>query len=105
MVSAFRRFVRFRGSMRPQHYEAMARDLEDLARLAGVAFEMVPRGEQRREIATDLFHGGSLLPHDASLHPGKLHAGLLRRAVEAGARVHGNCAVRGLRAEAAGTTA
>ena len=39
---AFLRCGRFRGAMRPQHYEAMARDMEDL----------VPRGEQSREIGT-----------------------------------------------------
>lgn len=96
----FRRCGRFRGAMHPDHYEAMARDMEDLRRYAGVDSAMVPRAEQHREVGTDLFHGGSVLPMDAGLHPGKYHAGLLARAVEAGVQVLGNMPVRGIRSEA-----
>jgi glycine/D-amino acid oxidase-like deaminating enzyme len=91
---SFVRCGRFRGAMRPAHYEAMARDVEELQRYAGVEFSMVPRHEQHREVGTDLFHGGLLLPMDASLHPGKYHAGLMARAQESGALVLGNTPVR-----------
>ncbi|WP_022723998.1 FAD-binding oxidoreductase [Rhodopseudomonas sp. B29] len=90
---SFRRCGRFRGAMRPEHYDAMARDMEDLARYAGVTFEMVERRNQHTEIATDMFHGGSLLPQDAALHPGRYHAGLMARAIAAGATVFGNSPV------------
>jgi glycine/D-amino acid oxidase-like deaminating enzyme len=100
----FRRCGRFRGAMRPEHYEPMAREMEDLKRVIGVETAMIPRAEQRREIATDVFHGGSLLPQDACLHPGKYHAGLLARATEAGAEVRGHSVVRAIRAEASGFT-
>ncbi len=96
----FTRCGRFRGAARPAHYDAMAQDMEDLARHAGVDFEMVPRAAQSREIGTGVFHGGSLLPMDASLHPGRYHAGLMRRVTEAGAVVRGDTAVRGVSAEA-----
>jgi len=96
---SFKRCGRFRGAVRPAHYDAMARDMEDLARHAGVDFEMVPRAAQRREIGTDVFHGGALLPMDASLHPGRYHAGLMRRVMEAGAVLRGEAAVRGVSAE------
>ena len=33
---ALTRCGRFRGAMRPEHYEAMARDMQDLKRYAGV---------------------------------------------------------------------
>ena len=92
----FVRCGRFRGAMRPEHYEAMARDLEDLQRLTKVEFEMVPRGEQSREIGSDLFHGGSLLPMDAGLHPGRYHAGLMQRAQAAGAVICGHAQVKGI---------
>lgn len=85
----FQRCGRFRGAMRPAHYEAMARDLEDLLRVAGVESFMVPRSEQHAEIRTDRFHGGSVLPRDASLHPGLYHAGLLARVLARGGRVVG----------------
>ena len=69
---AFTRCGRFRGVMHPAHYEAMARDMEDLGRYAGVQSLMIGRYEQHREVGTDLFYGGSLLPINASLHPGNI---------------------------------
>jgi glycine/D-amino acid oxidase-like deaminating enzyme len=93
---SFTRCGRFRGAMRPSHYEAMARDMDDLKRYAGVQSAMISRQEQQREVGTDLFQGGSLLPMDASLHPGKYHAGLLGRVLESGGSVHGKVAVRGI---------
>ncbi len=93
---SFTRCGRFRGAIRPAHYEAMARDMEDLSRYAGVEVAMVPRHEQHREVGTDLFHGGSLLPGDASLHPGKYHDGLMARVAEAGGVVRGDAPVRGI---------
>jgi len=78
---------RFRGAVHPDHYEAMARDMENLRRVANVDSFMVPRAEQHREVATDIYHGGSVLPGDAALHPGLYHRGLMRCAEQAGARV------------------
>jgi len=100
----FSRCGRFRGAMRPAHYEAMARDMEDLHRHAGVASFMVPRAEQHREIASDRFFGGSVLPNDASLHPGLYHAGLLARVRAAGAVVVGHAEVVAINAETPGFT-
>ncbi len=91
---SFARCGRFRGAMRPEHYESMARDMEDLRQYVGVDLCMITRSEQHKEIGSDLFHGGSLLPDDASLHPGRYHAGLLDRVIQAGAVVHGQAAVR-----------
>ncbi|MFG1359988.1 NAD(P)/FAD-dependent oxidoreductase [Xanthobacter pseudotagetidis] len=98
----FVRCGRFRGAMRSAHYEAMARDMEDLSRRAGVDFEMVPRSDQHREIGSDLFFGGSLLPADASLDPGRYHAGLRERVLAAGVRLEGHAPVRGIDADQAG---
>lgn len=89
----FRRCGRFRGAIRPEHYDAMARDMDDLKRIAGVESFMVPRSEQASEITSDAFCGGSVLPQDASLHPGLYHAGLLARVNAKGGRVIGNAAV------------
>jgi glycine/D-amino acid oxidase-like deaminating enzyme len=101
---SFSRCGRFRGAMRPSHYEAMARDLDDLKRYAGVQSAMISRHEQTSEVGTDLFHGGALLPMDASLHPGKYHAGLLARVLEAGVIVHGNVPVRSIASDRLGHT-
>lgn len=100
----FTRCGRFRGAMRPAHYEAMARDMEDLQRHAGVASFMVPRAEQHREIASDRFFGGSVLPDDAALHPGLYHAGLLARLRAAGGIVAGAAEVVAINAENPGFT-
>ncbi len=101
---AFERCGRFRGAMRPEHYESMARDMADLRRYAGVDAEMVPRREQGREIGSDRFHGGSLLPDDASIDPGRYHAGLLARVREAGAAVAGCAPVRDIVSDRDGHT-
>ena len=98
----FSRCGRFRGAMRPEHYDSMARDLDDLRRHVGVESIVVPRAEQHREIASDLFHGGTVLPHDAAVHPGLYHAGLLRRVREAGGVILGLTPVDSSAAQGAG---
>ena len=98
----FRRCGRFRGAMRPAHYEAMARDMEDLRRVAGVESFMVPRSEQHTEIGSDRFFGGSVLPNDASLHPGLYHAGLLARVEERGGVVVGLAGAQAISREGKG---
>jgi glycine/D-amino acid oxidase-like deaminating enzyme len=98
----FARCGRFRAAVRPEHYEAMARDMEDLRRIAGVESFMVPRAEQHSEIGSDVFFGGSVLPGDASLHPGLYHAGLMQRVTEAGGAVVGNAGVEAIEASGGG---
>src|SRR5262249_21632470 len=95
----FVRSGRFRGAMAPEHYEAMARDMDDLYETVGVESYMVPKFEQHAEVGTDVFHGGSVLPNDASLHPGLYHAGLMRRVDEAGGQILGNAAVEAIAKE------
>lgn len=90
----FARCGRFRAAVQPEHYEAMARDMEDLRQIADVESFMVPKAEQRSEIGTDVFFGGSVLPQDASLHPGLYHAGLMERIHERGGDVVGNAAAQ-----------
>lgn len=99
-----RRCGRFMGANSPKHYEAMARDLESKHRHLGDAFEMIPRAEQHREIASEFFHGGGVIPDHRQLHPGKYQLGLMRLAQAAGAQVLGRTAVTGLRRDGAGFT-
>ena len=98
----FVRCGRFRAAVRPEHYDAMARDMEDLRKLVGVESFMVPRAEQNSEIGSDSFFGGSVLPADASLHPGLYHAGLMRRIEEAGGQIVGGAAVQDIQPNGAG---
>lgn len=90
---AFARCGRFRAAIRPEHYDAMARDMDDLREIAGVESFMVPKAEQRSEIGSDVFFGGSVLPNDASLHPGLYHSGLMACVRAKGGIVEGNTRV------------
>jgi glycine/D-amino acid oxidase-like deaminating enzyme len=85
----FSRVGRFRGAALPRHYEKLARDMEDMRKLAGVESHMVSRTEQHAEVGSEYYHGGAVLPNDASLHPALYHQGLLQRSEEAGVRVVG----------------
>lgn len=95
----FQRCGRFRGAVRVEHFDAMARDMEDLRRFAGVESYMVPRAEQLSEIGSDSFCGGSVLPNDASLHPALYHSGLMERVEGRGGAIVGNCRVRDIQRE------
>lgn len=55
--------------------------------------EIVPRAEQHREIGTDAYHGGVILPRHASLDPARFHQGLLARVQQAGATIATHCPV------------
>ena len=98
----FRRCGRFRGAMRPEHYAAMARDMDDLKRVAGVESFMVPRAEQLSEIGSEIFHGGSVLPNDASLHPALFHSGLMERVEARGGTIAGHTGAHHIAREANG---
>lgn len=98
----FRRCGRFRAAIRPEHYEAMASDMQDLKAIANVESFMVPRSEQASEIGSDIFYGGSVLPNDASLHPGLYHAGLMARTTETGGRILDQTAVTHIEAVSGG---
>ncbi len=78
------RHGRFIAATQPAHYEQLARDLEVMQRHLGYPFAMLPQAEQRREFASDAYHGGAVIPDLGSLHPGLYHLGLLQRALAAG---------------------
>lgn len=93
---------RFTGASQQSDYESLAREGERLVRTIGIEAYGVPRSEQRRELGTDFYHGGLVRRDIGGLHPAKLHAGLLRLALQAGATVHGETAVEGIRSDGSG---
>jgi glycine/D-amino acid oxidase-like deaminating enzyme len=93
---------RFIGANAPRHYEEMAREYDTIHRNLGFEFHMVPRSEQHAELATDLYHGGVVLPDLGSIHPGLYHRGLTERARCAGVAIHGRTEVLGLDTETDG---
>ena len=80
----------FTGIVKPAQYEVLARETEQLSRTIGLEVHMVPRGDVRSEIGTDLYCGGRVMPRRAGLHPARYHAGLIGRVRDAGAMVAGN---------------
>ena len=93
---------RFTGASQQKDYESLAREADRLVKALGIEAQAVPRSELRSAIGTDFYHGGLVRKDIGGLHPAKLHAGMLRLALTAGARVHGETAVTGVRPEGSG---
>lgn len=98
----FARTGRFRAACAPAHYDAIGRETERLRKEIGLEAEMVPRGEQHREVATDFYHGGCLYPRHGGLHPGLFHQGLLDRVIAAGAAIAARTPALGIDRQGAG---
>lgn len=93
---------RFTGASQQKDYDSLAREADRLGKMLGIDAFAVSRAEQRDAIGTDFYHGGLVRKDIGGLHPGKLHAGLLQRAIEAGATVHGETPVLGVRSDGNG---
>lgn len=93
---------RFHAAHKPVAYEQLAQYVSDQPK--GLEFEahLIPRAEQRRELGTDIYHGGVVYPHHASVDPARFHQGLLERALSAGAKVVTHCEVKGILRDGAG---
>ncbi|WP_136616585.1 MULTISPECIES: NAD(P)/FAD-dependent oxidoreductase [Mesorhizobium] len=87
---------RFIGATSPAHYELLARELEAVNKHLGLPYAMVGRHEVRKELATDIYHGGATIPDLGSLHPGLYHQGLLERTAAAGVTIRGRTDVTGI---------
>ncbi len=98
----FRRAGRFHAAHTPAAYEVLAREADALTRGEGVEAHMIPRDQQRRELGTDVYHGGTLVPSHAAVNPALYHHGLLRTALNAGAQVLGQTPVTAITRTATG---
>lgn len=76
----------FIGAHRPDRMEGLRQFLRQNARL-GVEGEEIPQARVGEFVASPQFHGGVHLPDWASLHPGRLVAGLVRLCLAAGVRI------------------
>ena len=95
---------RFRGAISPKHYEQLARESALLNKKIGTVYFMVPRKQQHTVLGTDFYHGGVVLPNDASLHPGLYHAGLKHLAEASGVTLVSHCHVNFVARERQGHT-
>lgn len=88
---------RFHAAHNRAQYEALARAVDREPAGLETGAWVVPRDEQHSEIGSDAYFGGIVHPRHGAVHPARLHAGLLRRAGEAGARVVTHCPVTAIR--------
>ncbi|GAB4353473.1 MAG: FAD-binding oxidoreductase [Kiloniellaceae bacterium] len=93
---------RFHAAHSPRAYETLARAIAQQPKGLAVPAHAVPRGEQRRELGTDVYHGGVVYEAHACLDPGRFHRGLLERVRAAGATVVPRCAVTAIARDGAG---
>ncbi len=93
---------RFTGASTAADYERLAKDAEFIGKKLGIETYAVPRAEQHSALGTDFYHGGTVRMDVGGLHPGKFHAGLLKRTMDAGATVHGETPVLGVTRKGAG---
>lgn len=69
------------------HLRGMVADLDSMKRHLGFDYHVVEKHEMHRELASDQYVGGAVLPDLGSIHPGLYHDGLLRKAIDAGVRL------------------
>lgn len=84
---------RFFGAHSRGWYTRLQTRRDYLERAFGYHAHMVPREEQRSEIATDFYYGGLVIEESASVHPAKLYDAMLGLARQAGAGVFGRAVV------------
>jgi glycine/D-amino acid oxidase-like deaminating enzyme len=85
----------------PGHADGFAASAGALASV-GMAAHAVPRDELAAEIGTEAYFGGLLVERSGGLHPGKLVAGLVRLAEDAGADLHAGARALRVRRQADG---
>lgn len=78
---------RFIAATSGAHYKDLARELETMRRRLGFPYEMIAPADVRRELASDAYVGGAVIPDLGSIHPALYHRGLLQAARAAGVRV------------------
>ena len=98
----FHRAGRFHAAHTPAAYETLAREAEALMRDEGIEAYMITRDQQRGELGTDVYHGGTLFPGHAAVNPALYHHGLLNAALKAGAQVMGQTPVMAITRTATG---
>ncbi|MFT5110743.1 MAG: glycine/D-amino acid oxidase-like deaminating enzyme [Parasphingorhabdus sp.] len=100
----YRTSGRFRGLWSAAQFDPAARELDKLKSLIPLKAHMLSRAEQKNEVASDLYHGGTVYPDHGSLNPAKLTRGLLQAAISHGALVQGNTPVVGVQQQKSGFT-
>jgi glycine/D-amino acid oxidase-like deaminating enzyme len=98
----FRRAGRFYAAHNPAKYEMLALRYNHQPKGLEVEAHMLPKAEQHREIGSDVYYGGVVLPQHAALDPARFHQALLERAQIAGVKVQPHCAVTAIDRDGSG---
>jgi glycine/D-amino acid oxidase-like deaminating enzyme len=83
----FKRVGRFRGAVKPEHLDSLARELDILKETINVKGEIIAKADQAAETGSKLFHGGVSYYQDSFLHPAKYHNGLVKKVLAAGVQI------------------
>lgn len=95
---------RFTGAMSSKDYESLARDAEFQRKTLKIDTYPVSYREQQSYLGTDFYRGGSVQMDIGGLDPAKLHAGMTRIAVSAGASIVSSTQVKNISQEKEGFT-
>jgi glycine/D-amino acid oxidase-like deaminating enzyme len=95
---------RFHGAHNARRYELLAQSLGDTPKELRTDAYMVPRADQHKEIASDRYYGGMVMPHHATLHPAKYANALISLVRQSGGTIVPHCRVTGLKRETGGFT-
>lgn len=87
---------RFTGALNIEDFEAMKKEAGLLNDILGIGAAVVEKAHLSGETGSAAYSGGILRPDIGMFHPAKFHRGLLDLALDAGAVVHGETAVRGI---------
>ena len=95
---------RFSGAYTPRHYAEQATKVGTFNQTAGLGTYMIPREQQREEIASDYYYGGMVVERTGQLHPALYYGGLLKAASRAGAKLCAQCDAEKIERKAGGFT-
>lgn len=87
---------RFLGAHSPAAYDTLVRNAALQRQSLNLTIAAVPREEQRREIGSDFYFGGTVTDEAASLQPAKLYREMRRLAEREGAAIRGNARVNSI---------
>ncbi|MYD75224.1 MAG: FAD-binding oxidoreductase [Gammaproteobacteria bacterium] len=87
----FRQSGRFQGAHSPRAFKEMSRMISETPETMRNGAYPVSVEQQKEEIGTDFYHGGSINPRYASVDPARYHRGMLERAVNAGCGIITHC--------------
>ncbi len=90
----FQRVGRFYGAHTQKQFRLLEQKITNQPKGLEVPIELISKENQHSEIGTDLYQGGIVHPHHASVDPAKYHQGLLEAAQRSGVSIKSHCTVQ-----------